>query len=77
MIKDIFSKYQYKKIVFSVLIGNPIEPKYDRIIKRSGGRIVGVHKEHVMLPDGKLYDEKVYEICRDEYLMHRACVKNA
>lgn len=77
MLKDMFEKYQYKKIVFSVLIGNPIEPKYDRIIKHYGGQVIGVYKEHVMLPDGKLYDEKVYEILRSEYLMHRVRVNNA
>ncbi len=75
MFKDIFLKYQYKKIVFSVIIGNPIEPKYDRLISRCGGRVVGVYKEDVMLPDGKLYDRKIYEIRREDYLIHRGKVK--
>lgn len=77
MIKDIFEKYQYKKIVFSVIIGNPIESTYDRLIRHYGGKVVGVFKDHVMLPDGKLYDEKFYEIHRSEYLMHRVHVNNA
>lgn len=77
MVKDIFEKYCYKKIVFFVIIGNPIEQKYDRLIARYGGRIVGTYKEHVMLPDGKMYDEKVYEIFRTEYLEHRKNVNNA
>lgn len=71
MIKDIFEKYQYRKIVFSVIIGNPIEPKYDRLIEKYGGRVVGTYKEHAMLPDGQLYDEKLYEILRTDYLEHR------
>lgn len=71
MIKDIFERYQYRKIVFSVIIGNPIEPRYDRLIEKYGGRIVGTYKEHAMLPDGQLYDEKIYEIFRTDYLEHR------
>ncbi len=77
MVKDIFEKYRYRKIVFSVIIGNPVERSYDRLIERYGGRIVGIHKEHVMLPDGKLYDEKFYEIFRTDYLEHRKNVNNA
>ena len=73
MVKDIFEKYRYRKINFSVIIGNPIESKYDRIISRYGGRIVGIYKENVMLPDGQLYDEKLYEILRTAYLEHRKC----
>lgn len=73
MIKDIFEKYQYRKINFSVIIGNPIEAKYDRLINRYGGRIVGIYKENTMLPDGQLYDEKLYEIFRTDYLEHKKC----
>jgi len=77
MLRDIFEKYRYNKIVFSVVIGNPIEQRYDHLIERCGGRIVGVYKEHVMLPDGKLYDKKSYEITRDDYLKHRKSRNNA
>lgn len=68
MVKDIFEKYQFRKINFSVILGNPIEKKYDKIAKKYGGRIVGTYKDHVMLPDGKLYDEKIYEVLREDYL---------
>lgn len=67
MVKDIFEVYRYRKIVFTVVIGNPVEQKYDRLIERYGGRIVGIHKEHVMLPNGRYYDEKIYEISRKDY----------
>ena len=77
MIKDIFEKYKYRKITFSVIIGNPIEKRYDKLISRYGGRIVGVYKENVMLPDGMLYDEKLYEIHLSDYLSHRKNVNNA
>lgn len=68
MVRDIFEKYRYRKIVFFVIIGNPTESKYDRMIEHYGGRVVGTYKEHIMLPDGELYDEKVYEIFRTDYL---------
>lgn len=71
MIKDIFERYRYRKIEFSVIVGNPVEPKYDRLISRYGGRIVGTFRKHVMLPDGELYDEKLYEIFLSEYLQSR------
>ena len=57
--------------VMKMVKGNPVEQKYDRLIDRYGGRIVGVHKDHVMLPDGKYYDEKIYEISRDDYYVSR------
>jgi len=77
MLKDIFEKYNYNKIVFSVVIGNPVEQRYDHLIERCGGRVVGIFKRHIMLPDGKLYDEKFYEIFREDYLKHRKSRNNA
>lgn len=71
MIREIFEKYHYRKIEFTVIVGNPIEQKYDRLIARYGGRIVGTYHERVILPDGKLYDEKLYEIFRKDYLSNR------
>ena len=41
-LKDIFEKYNFRKIKFCVVIGNPIEKTYDKLIKKYGGRIVGV-----------------------------------
>lgn len=77
MVKDIFEVYCYRKIVFTVVVGNPVEKKYDRLIRRYGGRIVGIHKDHVMLPNGRYYDEKAYEIFRTDYLEHRKNVNSA
>lgn len=71
MIKNIFEKYRYRKIEFFVVVGNPIEPKYDRLVSQYGGRIVGTFKEHFMLPDGELYDYKMYEIFREDYINSR------
>lgn len=65
---DIFEKFQFNKLKFSVVIGNPIEKSYDRMIQRYGGRIVGIFRQDTRLIDGNLYDVKQYEILRSEYL---------
>ena len=67
-LKDIFEKYNYRKIKFSVVVGNPIEKSYDKMIKKYNGRIVGTFKNEVRLIDNKYYDEKYYEINRDDYI---------
>ena len=65
---DIFEKFKFNKLKFSVVIGNPIEKSYDRMIQRYGGRIVGIFRQDTRLLDGNLYDVKQYEILRSEYL---------
>lgn len=70
-IDDIFAKYKFHKLSFSVLVGNPIEKNYDKLCLSHGGRIVGVHKEHSVLLDGEYYDQKLYEILRRDYMMTR------
>lgn len=52
---------------FIVVVGNPIEKSYDKMIKKYGGRIVGTYKEDVKLIDGEYYDKKLYEILASEY----------
>jgi L-amino acid N-acyltransferase YncA len=59
---DIFSKYHFRKICFGVVIGNPIERSYDRLVKRYGGRVVGIEIDQARLMDGKYYNMKLYEI---------------
>jgi hypothetical protein len=66
-LKDIFEKFGFDKICFSVVIGNPIEKTYDNLIRIYGGRIVGIFRKDVRLIDGKLYDVKQYEIFADDY----------
>lgn len=66
-LKDIFEKYKFRKLNFNVVIGNPIEKSYDKMIKKYGGRIVGTYKEDVKLIDGEYYDKKIYEILASEY----------
>lgn len=61
-INDIFYKYNFDKINFEVIVGNPAEEKYDNLIKVYNGVVAGYYKNHVRLMDGQLYDSKIYEI---------------
>ena len=66
-IADIFEKYNFCKLSFDVVIGNPIEPTYDKLVAKYGGRVVGIAKDDVILQDHKRYDIKMYEILRRDY----------
>jgi hypothetical protein len=66
-VKDIFEKYRFNKLTFTVVQGNPIEKTYDKLIKRYNGRIVGISEQETKLLDGRLYDVKEYEILADRY----------
>lgn len=66
-LRDIFEKYKFRKLNFSVVVGNPIEKSYNKMIKKYGGRIIGIKKEDVKLIDGEYYDKKMYEILAAEY----------
>lgn len=68
VIQDIFMKYSFRKLSFAVFVGNPIEKTYDKLIKKYGGRIIGIKEKDEKLLDGKLYDFKMYEIFRDEFI---------
>ena len=60
-----------QRIEFNVVCGNPIEKSYDRMVKRFGGRIVGTRKRVAKLLDNQIYDDKIYEILREDYLESR------
>lgn len=65
-IKDLFLKFNFRKIEFIVVVGNPIEKMYDKYIQKYNGRIVGIKKQSTKLQDNKYYDVKMYEIFRDD-----------
>lgn len=67
VLKDIFEKFAFNKLSFAVVVGNPVESSYDKIVLQHGGRIVGTHKQDTRLMDGKLYDIKHYEILKENY----------
>lgn len=75
-LKDIFEKYKFRKLSFNVVIGNPIEKSYDKMIKKYGGRIIGIKKEDVKLIDGNYYDSKLYEITSENYFKTTHCKNN-
>jgi hypothetical protein len=66
-LKDVFEKFGFNKISFTVVIGNSIEKTYDKLVRIYGGRIVGIFRQDVRLIDGKLYDAKYYEILAEDY----------
>ncbi|WP_313578580.1 hypothetical protein [Lacrimispora sp.] len=68
VLRDIFEKFNFRKLTFSVAVGNPIESSYDRMIGKYNGRIVGIQKKQVRLIDGQFYDRKLYEILAEDYL---------
>ncbi len=59
---NLLYEYKYRKLNFSVVIGNPAEKMYDKYVKKYNGRIVGVQKDHVKLQDNQFHDLKLYEI---------------
>jgi hypothetical protein len=65
---ELFTVHNFNKINFSVVCGNPIEKMYDKYCAKYGGRIVGICKKDVKLTDGKLYDYKIYEIFKDDFI---------
>lgn len=67
-IKELFLKYNFNKICFSVIIGNPVEEHYDKLTEKLGGRIVGIFKNHAVLHNNKIYDQKYYEIMKDDFI---------
>lgn len=71
VIDDIFCKFNMRKIEFCVVVGNPIERSYDRLVSKYGGRIVGTREKHIKLLDGKYYDDKLYELFREDYIREK------
>ena len=69
--KDLINFFKYllfdlnaKKINFATVIKNPASPRYDSIVKRLGGRVVGIKKYDYMI-NNEYYDVKMYEILND------------
>lgn len=68
VIDNIFCKFNMQRMEFNVVCGNPIEKSYDKMVEKYGGRIVGTRKRAVKLLDNHIYDVKIYEILREDYL---------
>ena len=70
-IQGLLLKFNFRKIEWTVVIGNPAEKIYDRFISKYGGNITGTTKEAVKLQDGKYDDMKGYEVFRSEFRQGR------
>lgn len=68
---SLFDTYNFNKIEWGVIVGNPAETLYDKIIKKYGGKVIGISHQSVKLSDGKLYDFKTYEIFKKDYNKHK------
>ena len=75
IIDDIFNEYKMNKIEFCCIGGNPALKHYYRFIEKFGGREVGVYKQSVVLLDGELHDEILFELFRDDYLKNKYKLK--
>lgn len=71
VVDDIFCKFNMRKLEFSVVVGNPIEKSYDKMVGKYGGRITGILRGHYKLIDNNYYDKKMYEIFRDDYIAEK------
>ena len=65
------NNHLFRNINFLLVIGNPIEKMYERLVKKYNGRVVGIRKSHTKLIDNKYYDVKEYEVFREDYLKTR------
>lgn len=64
----LFEVHRFRKIEWVVVVGNPAEAMYDRIVKKYGGCITRLRHETVRLYDGRYYDLKSYELFREAYI---------
>lgn len=68
VIDDIFRKFNFEILRFTVNVGNPIEEKYDKYVRKYNGRIVGIESQKIPLYDNTFVDLKIYEVYRKDYL---------
>lgn len=67
-IRDALTVWNFNKVAWSVVVGNPIEATYDKLCERHGGRVVGVKTADVRLADGTVADFKLYELMRSDFV---------
>lgn len=67
IIDDIFNKYNMNKIEFRAYLDNPVIRHYYKFAEKFGGRLVGILKDTVILEDGELHDEVMFEMFKRDY----------
>lgn len=75
VVDDIFCKFRMNRLEFNVVIGNPIERSYDRMVQEYGGRILCIRHQVAKGMDGVIHDDKAYEIMREDYLKAKEAKK--
>lgn len=70
-LSSLFDKFGFRKIEWYVIAGNPAEKMYDKIVKKYGGKIVGVQRESTVVFDGTIRDVKEYELFKRDYDLHK------
>jgi hypothetical protein len=55
---------KHNKINFSTLVGSNGEKMWDALVEKLNGRIVGIFKNDEMNTEGKIFDQKWYEILK-------------
>jgi len=55
---------KHNKIKFSTLVGSNGEKMWDALVEKMNGRIVGIFKNDEMNTEGKIFDQKWYEILK-------------
>lgn len=73
---SLFDRFGMQRVTWWVVVGNPGEAMYDRIIEKHGGRVVGTFKNDAKLSDGRLYSIKWYEVTRDNFNYARGYRRN-
>lgn len=68
VIYNIFNKYGFNKMEYSVAVGNPAEKQWDEFTKRANGSVVGTFHKNLCLADRKIYDNKYYELFKEDFM---------
>lgn len=67
-IHEIFTKFNFHKMIYGVVSGNPVEKTYQKFAEKCNGRLAAVYRDDALLYNGQRADVKVFEIMRSEYL---------
>ncbi len=62
-----FEVHGLRKIRFYVVVGNPAEKQYDKLVRIYDGRIIGTFKDEILYNDRTYKDMKIYELYKENY----------
>lgn len=71
VIDDIFCKYNLAVCEISCIEGNPVLSKYQKLVKKFNGRMVGYRTHRQKLLDGSIKGDYLFEVTRDQYLQYK------